>query len=706
MRATVLSIGIRVGAVALGIISSLDRIAASASSLTVASEEGSGLERLPLEIRDHIFARLDVYEYAQFLKAAGSAAEGTASSHLLHQMIRNGAAELRMLDFAVFGQRDRIKQILSGVQTVVRVQFTRLLASAGREWDLTEMAGLFEESFAECAEHSSTDLWRGACMSALVDNTIQRERHLLSRLSAPFIKAHVGLILFAVITAGDWEAFDLLKPYWETRSRRGFRGILFGIGFGGSRALQSQVVTRIPRVAKSLLSVLIAAALFGRETFFLQLLLDVTVDEREGEEAWKKLVWGAFAVACGSGSATLVERLARHFGDILTAKCLEAGLIKAVRGGNLPVVKFILSHDRQRPADRQLRPSLFSQIMIDSARLGRLNVLEYLLLDWEDERRLGLRWYIPGAMARAIAAAPLAVLDVLLGTDRTGEPLISYPKICTEIIGRAVASDRVEAIEYLLARKATDSRFAHFNLAACNNAWLYYACEDGAQRIFQFLMQQDERRNFIFRGIDPGAGNNAPLRRACARGHLAMVQELLRTDADNRLVHQTVQPASLDNESLRMAAIGGHLEIVKLLLERVERDDGKQHYKYEGIDPSARGQAALGGAALNKHVAVVAVLLQQDADGTPLYPEVAVPNDLLVVVAQRGHRQLVRLLLQGPFVGDRAQAIALALAAAQQHRRHHVVDLLGLHLHPHPHPHPPPHRQREERRWTGKGPEP
>lgn len=623
------------------------------------------LASLPIELRDLVFLSLSLVDYSNVLATSKQALTYRASDHVVLELMRRAAEETEQLELAVAGERGRIMDILSSLHVVIGHHLCLLSSHAEQNIEPSEVTGLFHARFSAVAELSSRKMWKRACMTGLLPRGELGTLYL--SWSPDFFLENVRHLLFAAVATGN---LDILKASFDPLPAWILRPVCQGIALCGSMELLEAVQTRVPAIIQCFEHLLVAALQFGRERFFRQVwpLALESLNEQQRSEIIREV----FAEACATGALGVVEDLFNYTLPAWKQEDLANGLDEAARNGHLPVLKFLV-FDESGQVRCDIAISDLQGPLLRAAEHDRSNVIEYFLLDWDDQHRETLKELVPSLLTVAAREAAFKTLGLLLGRDRRGEALAPRLELPAWLLRNVVNNGRLDVLEYLLGLEKTDPRLNRISWAVDDNILLKSACFRGHLPIVQFLLRIDEQGVPVLPGIDPGAEANHCLRSACQEGHFNIVKELLRTDEEDSLIYQTIQPGSSNNHPLITAASHGRVNIVRFLLQKKPRCDG---YLFAGIDPAARDQSALRLAAENGHLNVIRLLLKRDAHQRPLHPGVAIPRGLLAAIAwSNGYVEVMKVLLQHP-IANRATEIHDALEEAAANNSHSMISIL------------------------------
>lgn len=602
-------------------------------------------DALPQEICDEVFVKLDIGDYAAYLKISGPAMIRVASYSAAFTILKRGAKELDSLDLSVRGALDRAKRIFSSLQTVIRVH-----CKVGAKWegpieDLGSVAQQLEKRFDECAALSRKALWRGSCMIGIVST--ERLMLLLPSLSSRFLERNRVSILLAATGAGLLDLVDALITDCNLGSQKVLGAIAFGIAFHGSMPFFEQVTIRLPLISKYLPDILASALIWNRKCFFNHMFQSAL--QGTDEFGRKKIIGKTFASACSLGRVGVLRKFLNLYSSTLTKNDFTIGLRNAEVNSHFQIIKLLVWDGENNGVRSIIDDDHLKDLLLSAARYNRIDVIDFLLFDLGGQHLEALKVHIVGALSIVASKGFLRAMDRLLSRDIDGNffiPVLEFSGSNVSILKDAVYLGRPDVLEYLVARKdngaeLADDRFDGLDMSSEDNLILRMTCEKGYLEILRFLLQTNERSEFIFPGIDSGCQLTNCLQLACRNGFFGIVKELLQTDDDTgELLYPTVRPWVSNNLPLRLAALNGCIDIVQFLLQR-------RHgaYKFEGIDPTADDQGALRNAATSGNIEVVKCLLSEGSM-YGVHSGVTVPNDLPSTVAQNGFPAIEELLLQ------------------------------------------------------------
>lgn len=420
-----------------------------------------------------------------------------------------------------------------------------------------------------------------------------------------------------------------------------------GIALGGTIALADEWAQRIPCFVRQLAGIFAYAAAFRRDVFVKE--LRAAIRDQLPDCTAKKVIGKGLEGACAFGSVDVLTNVLEKYGECVATAHLEAGLEQAAESGNLSVVKLLTGHIN----GAGLTGARLDKAIIAATRGNHVDLLRYLVVDCTTMHGEGDVDAMIAALAVAAHNGSIEAMKVLLGENSDGDVLVADPNVndnLQQMVLEAVVSGHVHVLQYLWARRMgiegdADPRLEPLDFSFDDNAALQKACDVGRVEILRFLLQKDARGDFMFPGIDPGAACQEPLLLACRQGWIEIVKELLQTDENAVLVYPTVIPDVSHNRPLRLAAKYNQLEVLQFLMQGRRQANGTFSYQYR-VDPAAKDQSARKGAAKRGHVKVVRWLLQRDANGNAVYPDVLIPAFLSSALVSVGTREVMEALVQ------------------------------------------------------------
>lgn len=625
---------------------------------------------MPVEIRDYWFEFLDAVSYGSYLKTAKEAKTISATEHTATLILKQAALEVKSLVFDNYEDRIRLMEILSCVQTIVRIHFK----VSDKPPNTSQVMNLIESRLELFRSLSEDLLWNGACWAGLV--TIDMVNDCFDQFSSSFIMDNATQMVFMACWTGNWQLLNRLIQAPVSWSSEVCEAAVIGIALHGSYDFMTTVGKRVPTLKRRLVDIIVAAMALKRDSLFETVTNTVllSIPTMNRKSTILEILIGASAV----GRLDIVKDRFQCYLDSIPEDYLERSLTKAAQNGNLSVVKYLLTESEYRYLDVSVHETVLVKILTAATAYQRIAVIDFLLFEYLASRRDFRAKLIAPALATAAANSSLKILDRLLGRDRFGNLVVEeldFGSNRDSILSSTLISDRADVIEYLLARKHdTDSRFHSLDLSMEHNIILRRACSQGRPQILRFLLRVDSGGNLVIPGIDPAAQKNEALRMACKNGHLGIVQELLKTDQHDELIFKTVRVDTADNGPLRIAAAYDQVHIVKFLLQLKVSEDGSTRYKFEGVDPTVNNQYILRNAVENGRTGMVHFLLKRK-DERFLLPGLAIPDQLLQLAAQLGHLSIVEILLQCP-LADRKVQIEQAIDDVWTFRHSAITDLL------------------------------
>lgn len=639
---------------------------------------------LPVEVRELVFKRLNIKEYADFLMAPDMATAG-ASSQFEFDLIKKSANELNQLSFGSKSDQARMKLLFSGTETLVRLRYSLSDEIQSRGLSGDQEISTFRENFLILAGLSDSKLWHGVILRALKGRN--KWDQVFHRLSEDLIAEHLITMLGTMATDGD---LDLLDHIIESRQLSLDKDltdtICFGLAFNGSIDLFDQAFQRFSFSAALLPSFILYASLFRRHTLLRHLFKAdlsrtiVTLKESKIQEH--------FHTACLHGDLSIVREFLGTHSNLSTSDNLTICMVMACGGDNLPVLKHIIwNHEEQ--CERQevgLDVKGFYCMVRVATRANRKEVLEFLLLELNERPEL-VPYYVK-LVTHALKAGAVQALEVLLGFDRHGAllmPNLRFDADNHKLLVKLAQVGRIDMIEYLLEQRdcmnGIDARWDSLDLDAAVNEMLQVACSKGNIELLCYLLRRDENNVFILPSTDPGINENECLVEACRTGRLAIVQELLRTDNEGRLIYPTVQLGAQGNRAMIEAIHHGFLEILKCLLHRERGGDGVLRYSVPGANICIQDAFLLHFAKVHNRMEIMEFFLQRDPDGIlPLFPELSIHNGSLQFFVQKDRMDLLQLALEH-IIPNRENEIRVAFQLAFQNRSFEAIYLLVNALH-------------------------
>lgn len=642
------------------------------------------VQDLPVEVRELVFKRFNIKEYADFLTTASGMTSAGASLQFELDLIKKSAHELNNLGFVSRRHRECIASIISGVETLVRLRYSLPDEIQSRELAGDQEMSTFRENFLILTSLSDSKLWHGVILRALKGRN--KWDQVFHRLSEDFISKHLNALLGALAMDGE---IDLLNHIVESQTvplDDELTGIIFsGVIFNGSIDIFNKVYQKLSFNATILPSSIQYALIFKRHDLFRH-LLKMSLSQTAFE--LKELVFSGYCnCACYYGELDIVKEFLETYGFLIKGNVKMNCLLNACAGGNMPVIKFLIwnEEDQCERLEMNLQFDDFHTMICMAAVKNEAKVLQFFLN--ELRYRPGVELIYQELVVQALKAGSLEAFEALLGLNRCESllmPSLGFDINNHELLVKIANEGRVDVIECLLILRESmadvDDRWNGFDLDAAANIMLKAACRTGKVQFLQYLLQKDENNAFILPSIDPGHDENACLIKACCKGHLAIVQELLRTDDNGHQIYPTVHLGARNNKALCTAIARGHLKIVTYLLRRERGDDGILHYSVPGASLCIRDAALLYSAMLYEKLEILNFLLQKDSEGIiALFPDLPVPANFLHFITQHNMMDLLQLSLEHP-INERETEILLALQLALQHWNfeaiYHLVNAL------------------------------
>lgn len=625
---------------------------------------------MPVEMRDYWIDFLDAVSYGSYLKTAKEAKTVSATEYAATLILKKAALEVKSLVFDNYDDRIRLMEILSGVQTIVRIHFK----VSDKPSNTSQAMNLIESRLDFFRSLSEDLLWNGACWAGLV--TIDMVNDCFDQFSPSFIMGNATQMVFMACWTGNLQLLNRLIQAPVSWSSEVCKAAVIGIALHGSYDFMTTIGKHVPTLKRHHVDIIVAAMALKRNSLFETVINTVllSIPKMNRKTMILEILIGASAV----GRLDIVKDLFQCYLDSIPEDYLERSLTKAAQNGNLSIVKYLLTESEYRYLDVSIHETVLVKIITAATAYQQIAVIDFILFEYLASRRDFRAKLIPPALATAAANSSLKILDRLLGRDRFGNLLVEeldFGSDRNSLLSSSLISDCTDVIEYLLARKHdTDSRFHSLDLSLENNIILRRACSQGRPQILRFLLRVDSGGNLVIPGIDPAAQKNEALRMACKNGHLDIVQELLKTDQHDKLIFKTVRVDTADNGPLRIAVAYDQVHIVKFLLQLKVLEDGSTRYKLEGVDPTVNNQYILCNAVENGRTEMVQFLLKHKGEGF-LLPGLAIPDQLLQLAVQLEHLSIVEILLQCP-LADRKVQIEQAIGSVWACRNSAVNDLL------------------------------
>ena len=262
--------------------------------------------------------------------------------------------------------------------------------------------------------------------------------------------------------------------------------------------------------------------------------------------------------------------------------CLENALERSSRSGHLEVVKCIL---------KVYQADFFydnEYLLRYSALNGHLNVVKYLVENFDINREDALRWSAQNGHFK--------VVEYLISTGVNVNIDNNYPLIS------AAGNGHLSLVKYLVSKGA--------DVHAKDDRPLRWSAYNGQLHVVKYLVEEHN--------ANIHADNEYALRYSAENGHLNVVKYLVSLGAN---IHAE------DEHGLKWSADKGHLHVVKYLVEECQ------------ADIHAHDDAAIRWSISRGHLQVVEYLVSRGAN------IMAKNGEALVLAARNGYLKLVKYLL-------------------------------------------------------------
>lgn len=674
------------------------------------------LAGLPVELREHVYQFLDIKHYANLLNASRAGHLVVAASQRFEwDLLRKAAREIDRIDSRTWSGVRRRQEILSGVQTLVRVCSQRSPECEGRDrekrqepdmqggadtrppangqWaagmqeeaEVRQTAYCFQQRFAEYAGLSTIPLWHVACMAALAD-----VYSLDDSLTDTFVKEHLNVVVYTTVMLGNLDLLNKIIAAQDLSPNLALsRSIFHAAAHNGSISLFEEICSTFPWNRRLISSTTNMALAFGQYNLFRHLLQKRLSNRTAMALGLQQIITndGLFRV-CQFGTPFLARELLESCQFWRDRSVVTKCLVLATISGNLPVVKDLLGnngpHKGSRQTDFYLPTTELGPIMAVAARSVDLDVLRFLLFELDERRDEELEPWYQEAMEQALLNGSLEAFEMILGPNRHGvclAPGLVFNREDHRLLVSLAEKGRLEVIEYLIKRKEgvddSDARWNSLEFNAAGQRMLRAACSNGHLAMVQFILRGGHRLDgSLFATVDPGAEDNVCLIDACHFGWRDIVHELLQLDDHQRPLYPTVHHPVPNNQPLRNAVAGGHLEVVRYLLRREPDENREPRYVLPEAALCIRDRELIRVACAHQAYHVLDYLLERDATGNPLHPHLSIPPGFLATAASRDWIGYIERALEHPIEGRWDQIRQAILEARNLRTSYLLVDAL------------------------------
>ncbi|XP_071115623.1 ankyrin-1-like [Haliotis cracherodii] len=256
--------------------------------------------------------------------------------------------------------------------------------------------------------------------------------------------------------------------------------------------------------------------------------------------------WTPVMLAAGNGHREVVELLVSKGSSMsLVNKRGDNILHCACRGGEVEMVKYILSHDME---DINSRGCKKRTPVMAAALHGHKEVVELLVVEGADVSLVSER----GANILHLASqgGDVEVVKYILSQDMVGINSRGWMKRTPVMV--AALHGHKEVVELLVSEGADVSL-----VNIVGNNILHTACRAGDVEVVKYVLSQD-----MVRINSRGWKKRTPVMVAALHGHKEVVELLVGEGADVSLVSERSE------NILHLASRGGHVEVVKYVLSQ------------------------------------------------------------------------------------------------------------------------------------------
>lgn len=605
------------------------------------------------ELRDNVYQHLGLLDYAKAVHSCPHDSPVRATEILERKILEAAVQQYESLHPQHEMDRPEMRRILRGL-FLFEMDRSRHLWPPVFDPNVLDPYGLDLEAWytvvmkrmESCAKRNESHEWRLTCMAAIVGSGMTPQ--LLSYLPLGFWGDYERLFVEAVTAVGNMDVLNYLlgDPAYAGKSYFIF-AVCEGVAFNGSVELFEQINSKFYFDRIDLQFILHSVIKYGRLQLFQHLIPTLVLHLTWPLKSEK--INALLFDCCLYGEANLIPVLApfisRHWGYSRLRNCL----LRAATAGNISIFQ-ICSKDDLGDMD-------ILELLKEATKDRHGRVAKYLLCNLGERQAHDLKQNVLRIFTEAVKQQNFKVMDLMLAMNITSGMRITGNE--KKIIKAIAKRGHVPVFEYFVAHGSQNPQLDGFNLSVSNNLALQWACKKGHFNLVKFLLSKRPEAAFI--GIDAGADNNAPLIHACRSGHQDIVMELLKVDDSGNLVHSTVVPSARDNRPLLVAVGKGHLKIVRFLIQRVSRFDGPPTYLYVGVETAL--VLALVRAAQRGHLDIVKLLLERNESGDYRHPGIEIPPGLVKQAVSLNQTAIMMELLDHP-LPNRDRELSQALDAA------------------------------------------